>query len=391
MSVLAFTGLPGSGKSYGVVEHVILPALRKGRTVVTNIPMNAEALARDFPEGQLAQLDLAGYSSGEAKFADFTGGEVFVLDELWRIWPAGLRANQVADDHKSFLAEHRHRVGSDGLTTEIVLVTQDLSQVAAFSRALVEKTYIAKKLSALGTNKRFRVDIYHGSVTGQRGPAGQAGGSNFGVYKPEVYQYYTSHTQGGGVVGIEARPDNRGTVWRMPIVYLGIPAAIIGALLVVPGFMGYVERRFGDADVGKTATVVPRKSSAVAAEAPVTRKAPPVERPVRPITYQQWQADAEIPLSGRWRLAAVVEWGEASGRGLAWIADNSGVGLSIQLNACKRFVGATHEYECVYHGERITSFSGRGDGSKWSLVDPRQRPPPSLPATANASAMPTSG
>jgi len=39
MSVVAYTGLPGSGKSYGVVENVIIPCLQEGRPIVTNLPL----------------------------------------------------------------------------------------------------------------------------------------------------------------------------------------------------------------------------------------------------------------------------------------------------------------------------------------------------------------
>jgi len=48
MSILAYTGLPGHGKSYGVVENVILPALRMKRVVYTNIPLNDELCINDF-------------------------------------------------------------------------------------------------------------------------------------------------------------------------------------------------------------------------------------------------------------------------------------------------------------------------------------------------------
>ena len=37
MAINAYTGLMGSGKSYEVVENVILPALAAGRRVVTNV------------------------------------------------------------------------------------------------------------------------------------------------------------------------------------------------------------------------------------------------------------------------------------------------------------------------------------------------------------------
>ena len=45
MAINAYTGLMGSGKSYEVVSSIILPAVRSGRRVVTNIDgINPDAI-----------------------------------------------------------------------------------------------------------------------------------------------------------------------------------------------------------------------------------------------------------------------------------------------------------------------------------------------------------
>ena len=38
-------GAPGGGKSYEAVVYHILPALEKGRKVITNLPLNIERIA----------------------------------------------------------------------------------------------------------------------------------------------------------------------------------------------------------------------------------------------------------------------------------------------------------------------------------------------------------
>ena len=48
MSISAYTGLPGHGKSYGVVDNVIRPALEKKREIFTNIPMNSDECLERF-------------------------------------------------------------------------------------------------------------------------------------------------------------------------------------------------------------------------------------------------------------------------------------------------------------------------------------------------------
>ena len=45
MPINAYTGLMGSGKSYECVSSVIIPAIRAGRRVVTNVDgINGEAI-----------------------------------------------------------------------------------------------------------------------------------------------------------------------------------------------------------------------------------------------------------------------------------------------------------------------------------------------------------
>ncbi len=57
MPVVSYVGLPGSGKSHSVVQHVVLPALRKGRVVVTNIPMQTDLVRQDIPGADLRVFD----------------------------------------------------------------------------------------------------------------------------------------------------------------------------------------------------------------------------------------------------------------------------------------------------------------------------------------------
>src|SRR5690606_3549982 len=171
MAIEAYVGLPGHGKSYGVVEHVIIPSIREGRHVVTNIPLQCDDLIADFGASgaQITQLPEDWFERDD--MGDFIPpGSVAVLDELWRRWPAGLKANNALLADKSLLAEHRHRVDDKGRSMRIVLVTQDLSQVASWVRILVEQTYKMTKLTAIGSTKKFRVDIYLGAPTGQNIP-----------------------------------------------------------------------------------------------------------------------------------------------------------------------------------------------------------------------------
>lgn len=235
MAVTGYTGLPGSGKSYSVVEHVILPALKNGRRIFSNIPLNMDLINQEFG-GLVTLFETKDLEENPDWFQDvFEAGATLVLDEAWRVWPAGMKANNINEAHKSFLAEHRHMVGEDGNSTEIVLVTQDLAQIASYPRSLVESTYRTVKLVAVGANNRFRVDIYQGPATGPNPPEKNRVRQIHGQkYQDKIYRYYKSQTlsETDGH-GDESRTDTRTNILNTPYFKFGIPAALVSAVLVV--------------------------------------------------------------------------------------------------------------------------------------------------------------
>ena len=189
--ISALTGLPGSGKSYQAVVNVILPALRAGRHVVTNVAVVPERFSEEDLRSRL-QIISNDEMVAPGFLPSLLPGSVVVLDEVWHLWPSGLRALDVPIEQRKYLAEHRHQVNEQGDTTEIILICQDLSQIAAFARQLIETTSIATKLSALGVSKRFRVDVYQGAVTGMRGPKSALVSQSVRSYKKKYYSYYPS-------------------------------------------------------------------------------------------------------------------------------------------------------------------------------------------------------
>ncbi|MCQ2049386.1 zonular occludens toxin domain-containing protein, partial [Stutzerimonas kunmingensis] len=186
----------------GVVEHVIIPSLKQGRHVVTNIPLEVDALLAEFG-GTIAQLPADWFERRDlSELAP--NGCVLVLDELWRRWPKGQKTNAAALEDKALLAEHRHRVDEKGQSMRVVLVTQDLEQIATWVTLLVETTYrIVKK-----SKKYYRVDIYRGAAKGQRPPKTALLRQTAGTFKPTVWCYYKSATQSAtGDVGDESKAD----------------------------------------------------------------------------------------------------------------------------------------------------------------------------------------
>lgn len=377
MPIDAYVGKPGHGKSYGVVQHVVIPSLKQNRHVVTNIPLKVDMLLEDFG-GNVTQLPDDWHKRDD--LADLAPpGCVLILDELWRRWPAGLKANNVLEQDKALLAEHRHRVSKDGKSMRIVLVTQDLSQIASFARALIEQTYrIVKK-----TKKAFRVDIYSGAATGDRPPKSQLQRQAFGTYKADVHRYYSSATQSQtGDVGDETKADNRGNIWRSPALW-GLVIAI--PVLVVPGIWG-VKKFFNPASHG-----VHQQSELV--------NPPPTAPPVVAVEQARGSADrvvqavtgvstsGAVPMSGTWRVSgwlgcslavdgdpsrvkpcgpSVTGSGTISRTSSVVLTDGSSTRI-VSMASC-RWIDRDLYVLCDVDGERVTPWTGRGAVTK--VVDP---------------------
>lgn len=245
MSIVAYVGLPGHGKSHEIVRNVILPSLKNKRPVFTNIPMNDDVCLNDFG------MTVTNFSIDDIKKNAnwwkevFISGAVFVLDEAWGLWPAGMKADSIRASDKAFLAEHRHMVGENGLSTEIYFVTQDLSQLALFARTLVETTFRMVKLSSMGLDRSFRTDVYSGPVTGQKPPISKRERELHGQkFSKDVYKYYKSHTQSQtGGAGDEARTDKRYNVMGRLSIKLGFLLVLACIVFIYFGF-GKVVRMY---------------------------------------------------------------------------------------------------------------------------------------------------
>ncbi|MEY8199726.1 MAG: zonular occludens toxin domain-containing protein [Colwellia sp.] len=237
MAISAYTGLPGHGKSYGVVDNVIAPALKQKRIVFTNIPIK-ELTCQNRYSQTVIQFEIQEIIDNPEWWSEvFIAGAVIVIDELWRLWPAGVNTKNIRDSDKSFLAEHRHLVGNGGNSTEIIFVTQDLSQIATFARNLVETTYRVTKLSKLGASKRFRIDIYFGPVTGVTPPKSKKDSEIYGKFKQSTYDLYQSHTKSEiGAAGDESRIDNRFNIFKGKFIYIILSVLLC---LIVFSYTGY--------------------------------------------------------------------------------------------------------------------------------------------------------
>ncbi|WP_339434324.1 zonular occludens toxin domain-containing protein [Pseudomonas sp. EA_65y_Pfl2_P78] len=340
MAIDAYVGKPGHGKSYGVVEHVVLPSLKQGRHVVTNIPLNDEELIRDFG-GSIYQLPSDWYEHPDLSSL-VPSGSVLILDEVWRRWPKGQKANQASLTDKALLAEHRHRVDEHQNSMRVVLVTQDLSQIAAWACTLIETTYRMKKLS----KKVFRVDVYNGYVTGDSPPKSKLIRQTGGKFNAKVFAYYSSATQStSGGVGDETTADGRSSIFRSWGLWSLLIIVVVGSIF---SYMGLRSFFGGSPKVNEPAVVVQEQPKSL------------------PKPF-------ELPVSNDWRLVGFVHVARPDSNvrnqpnSVAVISHKSGRLRYISFSKCRYFDDFQEAY-CLVDGSKITTWSSSSSNSLGSAL-----------------------
>jgi zona occludens toxin len=351
MSIYAYTGMPGSGKSYNAVDKVILPALRGGRRVVTNVPLYEDRIREAIPTGQLVVLPVGEVAQDPELIRKFvTPGTVFVLDEVWRLWPAGEKANKTPEAYRSLLAEHRHMVDEQGNAVAVTLIVQDLANIGSFARRLVEQTFIHTKLTHVGASSRFRVDIFHGPVTGAVGPQTNRLREIFGRYDEEVWKFYKSNTMAQRLEdgANEKHIDGRGNVLRRPILVVG---ALAVPLLIAFGLYGvshFVHARAVSADSVSAVRAGPNPASGSAA-VPVPK--PPATGVLAGVAARA--AQVVKPAPPPYHVVGYVINNDHPGRSVAVLRGNGGEKITRPFDHCRRIVGEPLqcELEGVFYSE----------------------------------------
>jgi zona occludens toxin len=219
-------GIPGSGKSYEAVVYHVLPALQKGRLVITNLPLLVDMFAavnpdyRDLIElrtrtqpirgtwdaervdekgnGNAFELFEDGHTEKpEVKVSLFghvwdywtewkhpkTGqGPLFIIDECHVGMPKLGTDPQVIEWYKL----HRH------FNVDVLLGTQNFRDMNASIAGLLAILIKVRKADILG-----RADHYIRKTHG--GYRGGVVSTEERKYKPEFFKFYRSHTQGNSV------------------------------------------------------------------------------------------------------------------------------------------------------------------------------------------------
>lgn len=335
-----YSGRPGSGKSYNAVANILIPSLKQGRTVVTNLVLKKQEIYKDFPDANIFTFPMGLTKDDASKVfvtSNFPAGSVFIIDEAGKLFPAGWSISKAPDSLLTFFTEHRHVVGTDGKASEIFLLSQDVSQLAKWLKDLIDSTYIHKKLDKAGFPNHFAVAIYDGPVSMDRPSKTKFVDDAKGSYKPEIFKYYKSYTKNESLddSALEKNPDKRSSYVGRVRNYL-----IFGSFVLVFGVFSIIylfNSLFGSSDVPEAS---PSPSQSVSSNI-------------------QSYADSSITTdilsySESYRLSGVVI---SKSQSFA-IIENQNTAISLNLLDACFYEPSFSDWVCEYQGQKVSSFTG---------------------------------
>lgn len=298
MAILAYIGIPGSGKTYEVISSVILEHFKRGRRIVSNIEGVTEQKLIDYCiEKGIRKETLGSYLSvtdeecQQANFFPYKGatetvckaGDLICIDEAWRIFSS----DKIQENHRSFLAEHRHFTNTEtGECCDLVVINQSISQLPRFIKDRIETTYRMSKLTTLGMRNRYRVDIFTGAKTTKANKILQLQRK----YDKEIFSLYKSYD---GENGKENIVDGRGNIFKSFTFKAMVVLVIILSILGYKSFSGFF---FKEKEVEDSKTVTQLKteeSSQISASTPVKTQILPTK------ISQKWRIAGELHKNGQ--------------------------------------------------------------------------------------------
>jgi zona occludens toxin len=158
MSVYLYEGLPGSGKSYHVLKDTIIGALKEGRRVFHNLPIENDTLeASEFHIGFLRRKLIKvnqEFLLNLPKYKPVLQNCLLVIDEAHETFFSG---DKITDVHlRNFWTWHRH------LNMDIAVITQVKSNLNKIIQSVIAARFEFRNLSFLGLKGAYEVKQYEG-------------------------------------------------------------------------------------------------------------------------------------------------------------------------------------------------------------------------------------
>lgn len=222
MALNIIVGRPGSGKSYESVVYHVIPALKDGRKVITNLPLNLAHFESVYGEDILDLIEVVedtfnkenGVIKALSRPGDYTSdewrnekgqGALFVIDECHFQFPKagrGKKSHESLLDCLEYFSMHRH-YGHD-----VLFMTQSLGKLNKDIRDMIEIQYQVSKHTAAGSQKTYTQKVLDGAVSRPT-----CVNTNVRTYKKEFFPFYKSHTKSDSSVN-EAMSKDIKPVWK---------------------------------------------------------------------------------------------------------------------------------------------------------------------------------
>lgn len=244
MSINIIVGRPGSGKSYEAVAFHVIPALKEGRRIVTNLPLSIEHFSNVFgPEivdlieivkdgfskdsGVVRAFSLPEHFTGEEWRNESGQGPLFIIDECHFQYPRSARDKKSSSDLVAcleYFSMHRH-YGHD-----ILLMTQSLGKLNKDLRDMIQVQYLVSKHTAAGSDK-----TYTQKVLDSAGSRPTCLSQKVRVYDSSFFPFYKSHTLSDTSVN-EAKASDIVPLWRRWWIWLSVVCILSGLPIVFSAF-----------------------------------------------------------------------------------------------------------------------------------------------------------
>ncbi len=346
MAFAVYTGLMGSGKTYEVVSSVILPALLKGRRVVSNIDgldyekikiylleQKPDAIIGELLSVTNQQIESAGFFpvKNDDYSAIVRGGDIVCIDEAWRFFGTSTKIRQ---EIHIFLREHRHFTHpKTRVACDLVLMVQSIGDLHRNVKSVVELSFRTHKLKTVGLDRRYRLDMFEGSIQriSMRANTWQK------AYDPAIYSLYSSYAAGSGK---ELAIDDRQNILKDPrnlLIALGV------LVIFAAGFYGlsHIYYRYKGAQEAakdeKPSSVAPTAATAASRVGTGPVPSAPLNKVIQ---------------SADWRLAGRI----VTVRGERAVLAGQSARLRVEDPAL--FVGHGWDKRAMLDGEQITAWSG---------------------------------
>lgn len=255
-----YAGLPRSGKSYSAVKDEVVPAMARGRRVVTNVSgINQDAIIEFLMRDRKAFFgiikrrgikrekigELVHVTNDQVAASDFfpnrddpfgatvKPGDLVIIDECWEYWPAkhGSELKRDLAKDREFFRLHGHFVHpKTKRCIDVILMTQDFKDMHPDLDAIIQNTYYIENLRHLGFPSRFRTDVFRKTPRYRSTPFKQIPGK----YDPEIFKLYKSFSMSEDGSGEVKDTNDKSSFFKSGFWLVGLP--VILGLMIWSGF-----------------------------------------------------------------------------------------------------------------------------------------------------------